>query len=150
MRRCVGALGLRIEMDEAAPVVTAQFPAATVLVSEHGVVLGEGTAPGTPVVEVRGPAPDAGDRVASVPALQVAHQVLLGLPGPLAALVERADARASDDLRLVLEDDLVVRWGDATRSDEKARALGAVLEDLGGRTVSGIDVRAPMAPTVTP
>lgn len=146
----VGALGLRIEVDETAPVVTARFPSATLLVSENGVVLGEGEAPGTPVVEVRGPAPDAGDRVGSVPALEVAHEVLLGLPGPLAALVERADARATDDLRLVLEGDLVVRWGDATRSDEKARALGAVLEDLGGRTVSAIDVRAPMAPTVTP
>ncbi len=146
----VGALGLRIEVDEAAPVITARFPSGTLLISEHGMVLGEGEAPGTPVVAVRGPAPEAGDRVQDVPALAVAHEVLLGLPGPLAALVERADARAADDLRLVLEGDVVVRWGDASRTDEKARALGAVLEDLGGRAVSSIDVRAPMAPTVTP
>lgn len=146
----VGALGLRIEVDETAPVLTARFPSTDVLVSEEGLVLGEGEAPGTPRVDVAGPAPAPGDRVGSVPPLAVAHAVLLQLPGPLAALVEHAEARAADDLRLVLEDGVVVRWGDATRTDEKVRAVGAVLEDLGGRTVSGIDVRAPMAPTVTP
>lgn len=146
----VGALGLHIEVEEAAPVLTARFPSASLLVSEQGLVLGEGEAPGTPVVEISGRAPAAGDRVESVPALAVAHAVLLQLPGPLAALVEGVEARSADDLRLRLEGGIEVRWGDATRTDEKARALGAVLEDLGGRPVSGIDVRAPMAPTVTP
>lgn len=146
----IGALGLRIEVEETAPVLTARFPSASLLVSEQGLVLGEGEAPGTPVVDVSGPAPAAGARVGSVPPLAVAHAVLLQLPGPLAALLDRAEARATDDLRLVLEDGVVVRWGDATRTDEKARAVGAVLEDLGGRTVSVVDVRAPMAPTVTP
>lgn len=146
----IGALGLRIEVHEAAPVLTARFPSASLLVSEQGLVLGEGEAPGTPVVDVGGPTPEAGERVGSVPALAVAHAVLLQLPGPLAALVERADARAADDLRLVLEGGVVVRWGDATRTDEKVRAVGAVLEDLGARAVSVVDVRAPMAPTVTP
>lgn len=146
----IGALGLRIKVQEAAPVLTARFPSASLLVSADGLVLGEGEAPGTPVVDVGGPAPAAGDRVGSIPPLAVAHAVLRQLPGPLAALVERAEAHAADDLRLVLEDGVVVRWGDATRTEEKARAVGAVLEDLGGRTVSAIDVRAPMAPTVTP
>lgn len=145
-----GPLGLRLEVVESAPALTARFRTSTVLVSDQGVVLGEGEAPGTPVVVVRGPALGAGERVAAAPALATAHEVLLGLPGPVAALVERSRARAADDLELVLEDGTVVRWGDASRSDEKARALGAVLEDLAGRPVTTIDVRAPMAPTVAP
>lgn len=146
----IGALGLRIRVQEAAPALTARFPAGSVLVSRDGVVIGTGAAPGTVVVDVAGPAPTPGERVATVPALAAAHEVLLGLPGPLQALVESARARAAADVRLVLEGGVEVRWGGAARSDEKARALGAVLEDLQGRSVSVIDVRAPMAPTVTP
>ena len=146
----VGALGLRIRVQEEAPVLTARFPAGSVLVTEDGAVVGTGRAPGTTVVDVAGPAAAPGESVADVPALAAAHEVLLGLPGPLGALVESARARASDDVRLVLEGEIEVLWGGATRNEEKARALGAVLEDLDGRDVSRIDVRAPMAPTVTP
>ena len=146
----VGPLGLRIEVTEVAPALTARFPTSSVLVSEEGLVLGEGEAPGTPVVEVRGRAPEPGASVDGSPTLAVAHAVVQGLPGPLLALVEHVRAPAPDDVRLVLEGDVEVAWGDAGRGDEKARALGAVLEDLEGRTVGRIDVRAPMAPTVTP
>lgn len=146
----LGALGLRIRVEEEAPALTARFPAGSVLVSEEGLVLGEGEAPGTLVVDVAGPVAAPGDRVEAVPPLAAAHEVLLDLPGPLHALVASARARAQDDVRLVLESGTEVLWGGPTRSSEKARALGAVLEDLGGRSVSQIDVRAPMAPTVTP
>lgn len=146
----VGALGLRIRVTEEAPVLTARFSTGPVLVSEEGVVIGDGEAPGTTVVAVGGPAPAPGDRVEDVPALRAAHTVLLGLPGPLEALVASAEAEEADDVRLVLESGVEVRWGTASRNDEKARALGAVLEDLGTRVVTRIDVRAPMAPTVTP
>lgn len=146
----IGALGLRIRVAEEAPALTARFPAGPVLVSEDGVVIGAGEAPGTIVVDVAGPIATPGERVEQVPPLAAAHEVLLGLPGPLGALVESARARAADDVILVLEGGIEVQWGGASRGEEKARALGAVLEDLGGRTVSIIDVRAPMAPTVTP
>ena len=146
----VGALGLRILVQEEAPALTARFPTGSVLVTEDGVVVGTGEAPGTTVVHVAGPPASPGESVEQFPPLAAAHEVLLGLPGPLAAMVESARARAGDDVRLVLRGGIEVLWGGATRNDEKARALGAVLEDLGGREVSRIDVRAPMAPTVTP
>lgn len=145
-----GALGLVIEVRESAPALTARFAEVSLLVSRQGVVLGEGEAAGTIVVDVAGAPPPAGTQVGQVPALATAHQVLLELPGPLTALVDRARARGVGDLRLVLEGNVVVIWGDAERTDEKARALGAVLEDLDGRAVTAIDVRAPSAPTVTP
>lgn len=145
-----GPLGLTITVQESAPVLTARFPDGPWLVSRQGVVLGPGEAAGTTQLTVAAGAPQAGATVDDLPALRTAHEVLLGLPGPLAALLDRAVARDADDLELVLEGGVVVRWGDAGRSDEKARALGAVLEDLEGRTVSAIDVRAPSAPTVTP
>ena len=145
-----GALGLRIAVTEVAPAVTARFPTTSVLVSEQGLVLGEGEAPGTMAVEVRGRAPAPGDTVAASRTLAAGHAVAIALPGPLAALVEQVTARAADDVRLQLRSGIEVVWGDAGRNDEKARALGAVLEDLDGRSVRRIDVRAPMAPTVTP
>lgn len=146
----VGPLGLRIQVTEVAPALTARFPTGTVLVSEQGLVLGEGEAPGTMVVEVSGRAPEPGATVAASTTLAAAHEVVLGLPGPVAALVDLVRAPVADDVLLVLENGIQVQWGDATRGDEKARALGAVLEDLDGRKVQIIDVRAPMAPTVTP
>lgn len=146
----VGPLGLRIDVVEAAPALTARFPTSSVLVSEQGLVLGEGEAPGTPEVEVRGRAPEAGQTVAASGTLAAAHEVVLSLPGPMLALVDHARVAAPDDVRLVLTSGVEVVWGDASRGDEKARALGAVLEDLDGRVVQLVDVRAPMAPTVTP
>lgn len=146
----VGALGLRVSVTEVAPALTVRYDERTVLVDRAGLVLGEGSAPGTPVVRLPGAAPAAGARVTDDPLLAVAHEVVLSLPGPLAALVEHTTGDRPDDLSLRLGDGTTVRWGDETRSDEKARSLGAVLEDLDGRTVTAIDVRAPGAPTVTP
>ena len=145
-----GPLGLRIAVQESAPVLTARFPDGPWLVSRQGVLLGPGEAPGTLAVTVASGTPAPGATVDDLPPLRTAHRVLLGLPGPLGALVEGATARDADTLELLLEGGIVVRWGDAGRSDEKARALGAVLEDLDGRAVAAIDVRAPAAPTVTP
>jgi cell division septal protein FtsQ len=56
----------------------------------------------------------------------------------------------ADDLDLELDDGTLVHLGRADRMDEKARALGAVLEDLDGRPVAAIDVRAPGRPVVIP
>ncbi len=146
----VGSLGLRIEVVEVSPALTATFAGAPWLVSQDGLVLGPGEAAGTPQVSVPGRPPVEGERVESRPALATAHAVLLGLSGPMEGLVVGARAVNADSIELDLASGTVVRWGDATRGDEKARALGAVLEDLDGLVVQTIDVRAPSAPTVTP
>ncbi len=145
-----GPLGLVITVEEVSPAVTARNPDGDVLLDAAGTVLGPGDAPGTPVVVLPGEAPAAGDRAATDPVLAAAHAVVLGLSGPLAGLVTEVRAPAPDDVRLLLVGGTEVRWGDDGRGDEKARALGAVLEDLGDSVVTRIDVRAPSAPTVVP
>lgn len=145
-----GPLGLVIDVEEVAPAVTVRYADGAVLLDRSGLVLGTGTARGTPTVRLPGEAPPPGTRVASDPVLAAAHAVVLGLPGPLGSLVDVVRATAPDDVRLVLDSGTVVRWGDEGRADEKARALGAVLEDLDDRVVAAIDVRAPSAPTVVP
>jgi cell division septal protein FtsQ len=61
-----------------------------------------------------------------------------------------ATARAEDELVLRLASGTRVRFGRADQVAEKARALGAVLEDVGERSVAVIDVRAPSRPVVDP
>jgi cell division septal protein FtsQ len=145
-----GPLGIVVTVEEVAPALSARFEDGDVLVDEAGLVIGEGVAPGTPVVRVVGTAPTPGERIDGYPPLATAHAVLLGLPGPVAALVTGASVDETASVELTLADGTRVRWGDEVRGDEKARALGAVLEDLDGRAVAVIDVRAPAAPTVVP
>ena len=66
------------------------------------------------------------------------------------SLVEVYEADEPDQLRLKLRTGTVVVFGRADQVDEKARALGAVLEDLGDTAVAEIDVRAPSRPVVVP
>lgn len=145
----VDPLTVRIDVQERVPILVASGGGRRVLVDEDGVVVAGGTAPGLPEVSVdRVPTP--GETVEDVPALANAHAVLTALPGPLRAVVTRYEAHSAHELDLVLDTGVRVRFGDAARVDEKARALGAVLEDLGGRQVTTIDVRAPSTPTVSP
>lgn len=145
-----GVLGVRVVVREHVPVLVARGGGAAVLVADDGSVVATGAEPGVPVVRlpVRPPAP--GERVTEVAALAAAHRMVTNLPGPLLALVERVEAAGAEQLELLLTDGTLVRWGDAERADEKARALGAVLEDIDGTAVGIIDVRAPSAPTIVP
>lgn len=146
-----GVLGVVVRVTERQPVLAAvDDRGRRVLVGPAGRVLTTGGAPGVLTVTVPGPVPAPGERLGGTPALRAAHAVVVGLPGPLAALVAEVRADARDAVELVLESGTVVRWGDDDRGDEKARALGAVLEDLGDQQVAVVDVRAPAAPTVTP
>jgi hypothetical protein len=51
-------------------------------------------------------------------------------------------------LRLAPDHRVRVRFGAATRLDEKLRALEAVLADVDGVAVATVDVRAPSNPVV--
>lgn len=145
-----GVLGVRVVVQEHVAVLVARGGGASVLVAADGSVVAEGSEPGVPVVRLQVRPPVPGGSSGELPPLQAAHRVVTGLPGPLLALVERVGARDAEQLELSLADGTLVRWGDAERADEKARALGAVLEDLDGTAVAVVDVRAPSAPTVTP
>lgn len=92
--------------------------------------------------------PAVGQRVGEAPALANAHAAWHGLSGPLRAEVVRYRAAGPDELTLELRDGPDVRFGRAERIDEKVRALGAVLEDVGDTPIEAIDVRAPSAPVV--
>ena len=104
----------------------------------------------TEIVLAAGRIPDPGDHVSDHPALANAHRAFQQLPGALRARVTSYLAVGADDVDLLLEDGIVAHLGRAERMDEKARALGALLEDLRGRAVDAIDVRAPSRPVVVP
>lgn len=149
--RRVDPLTVLIEVTERVPTAVVVHERQSVLVDAEGVIVAEGREDGLPVIEVPGQQlPDPGETVGRVPAAANAHAVLGALPGPVRSLVDTYVAQGPDDLELQLVDGTRVRFGRAERVDEKARALGAVLEDLEGRTVEEIDVRAPGRPVVVP
>lgn len=140
-----------VEIVEREPWLVAVDDAGAVLVDDEGVVIDEGRLAGLPVVHVPGRAGlEPGDRVDRAASLANAHAVVAGMPGPLRQMVDRYEATSADNLELVLDNGVRVRFGRGDRVDEKARALGAVLEDLDGRSVTAIDVRAPSRPVVEP
>lgn len=72
------------------------------------------------------------------------------LTGPLRVEIEAVDVSGGGEVSLSLRTGVEVLIGRAERIDEKARALGAVLEDLDDTAVRRIDVTAPNRPAVTP
>lgn len=149
--RRVDPLTVEVAVTERVPVIVAVRPnGLAVLIDEDGVVVAEGTEPDLVVIEVAAPGalPGPGERAGAHAALGNAHRVATQLSGPLRAEVERYVAHGERNVDLVLHDGRRVRFGAAERIDEKARALGAVLEDLGDTPVSLIDVRAPSTPTI--
>ncbi len=109
---------------------------------------GEEPASSWPVIELASEPPVPGQRVDDDAALANAHAVWRGLSGSLRAETVRYRAAGPDELTLELASGVGVRFGRAERVDEKVRALGAVLEDIGDTPVEKIDVRAPSAPVV--
>lgn len=101
-----------------------------------------------PVIELPGPPPPVGATAAVDPTLANAVTAWRGLSGSLRAEVIRYRASGPDELTLTLRSGIDVRFGRAVRVDEKVRALGAVLADVGDLPVDLIDVRAPGAPVV--
>lgn len=146
--RRVDPLTVRIEVVERVPALVAVGGGTERLVDRDGVVLAEGTFEGLPVVTLPGPPPAVGEEVAADPVLANAHETWRGLSGPLRAATERYEALGPEELTLHLDRGVEVRFGRAERLDEKVRALGAVLGDVGETPIEVIDVRAPGAPVV--
>ena len=147
----VDPLTVMIEVSEREPVAVVQRGDAAVLVDRDGVVVASGSEPGLPVIRLEaGSLPTPGASLATAPPAANAHTALSELPGPVRSLVATYVARDADQLDLLLASGTTVRFGRAERVAEKARALGAVIEDLDGREVSAIDVRAPSHPVVLP
>jgi cell division protein FtsQ len=144
----VDRLRVRIEVVERVPMIVATGRGATRQVDRDGVIIAEGEFDGLPVVALRDAPPEVGGEVADVPALANAHRAWRGLTGPLRTQVERLEAPGPDQLTLELVSGVEVRFGRAERVDEKVRALGVILEDLGDLPVESIDVRAPSAPVI--
>jgi cell division protein FtsQ len=92
---------------------------------------------GIPVVR---PGPDAGTET-----LQEAATVIDALPDDLVARVTRLEVETIDEIRLVLRDQRVVRWGSAEESDLKAE----VLADLLLQPARTYDVSVPSRPTTS-
>jgi cell division septal protein FtsQ len=147
--RRLDPLRVRIEVDEREPVLVARGEGRERLVDRTGVVIADGSVEGLPVVQV-GDVPALGERGARDGPLAAAVSAWRGLSGPLRSEVVRYDARDPQDLGLELRSGVLVRFGPPERIDEKVRALGAVLEDVGDTVVTTIDVRAPTRPVVVP
>lgn len=148
--RRLDPLTVLIEVVEREPSLVVEADGERVLVDRDGVVLGAGGADDLPRVRLTGALPDPGETVAGEPALLNAFRAWRGLTGPLRTAVVGYDARGPNELELRLESGIRVRFGRADRVDEKVRALGVILDDVGDAQVSEIDVRPPSAPVVVP
>lgn len=145
--RRVDPVTVEIRVQERVPTLVARQGEDAVLVDDEGIVLAEDDLDGLEVVEVEtGNLPAPGESVRANRALANAFTFGRELPGPTSSLVASIRAVDEDRAILVLTSGTEVEVGRATEVAAKARALAAVLEDLDGRQVAVIDVRAPNAP----
>lgn len=148
--RRLDPLRVRLEVTEREPVLVAVGGGQERLVDRTGVVIAPGAVEGLPRVRLAQAPPEPGARGPSDGPLAAAVTTWRQLSGPLRTEVVRYDARSVDELHLELRSGVMVRFGRAERIDEKVRAIGAVLEDVGDTDVTAIDVRAPARPVVVP
>ncbi len=137
-----------VEVTERRPVMQVDGPGRSVLIDREGIVMTEGVQGGLPVTLLAVDPPAVGGRAEEIDALANAHAVWRGLSGPLRSDVAWFEADSVDELVIVLDRGVRVMFGRAERLDEKVRALGAVLEDLGDTEVELVDVRAPATPII--
>jgi cell division protein FtsQ len=149
--RRVDPLTVRIEVVERRPVVALRGSEGEALLDREGVVVSHGEGGDLPTIEVAAEGlPDLGESVSEHAAAANAFVFHRTLPGPLRSEVASYLARGPDDLDLLLERGAVARLGRARRVPEKARALGALLDDLPTEPGWTLDVRAPTNPVVVP
>lgn len=151
--RRIDPLSVLFEVEERRPELLVVGDGERRYVDRDGIVIddvapGEEPSADLPVIELASEPPLLGAPVTDDAALANAHAVWRGLSGPLRADTVRYRAEGPDELTLELRSGVEVRFGSADRVDEKVRALGAVLDDIGDTPVATIDVRAPSAPVV--
>lgn len=146
--RRLDPLTVEIAVEERVPALQVRGGGVNAIVDREGVVILRGVVSGIPEVWLPSAPPQPGATVNDDAALANAYEAWRSLSGPLRARVARYIAAGPDELSLLLIDDIEVRFGRAERTDEKVRALGAVLADVAGTDVAIIDVRAPRAPVV--
>jgi len=151
--RRLDPLTVEVRVREREPVLLVAGEGEQRYLDRDGVVIddvdgSEERAGSFPVVELPGPPPAVGGLSADDPTLDNALLAWRGLSGSLRAEVVRYQAAGPDELTMTLRSGVDVRIGRAVRMDEKVRALGAVLADIGDVPVASIDVRAPSAPVV--
>ncbi|MGH3320217.1 MAG: cell division protein FtsQ/DivIB [Streptosporangiaceae bacterium] len=114
---------VRIGVTEREPVAAARVGSGYVLYDRDGVSLDtvRKRPRHMPVLRV-------GDPSASDPTTRAALAVVSALPDRLAAKVRTVSADGSDEVRLRLRGGAKVEWGSPRRSEEKARALSALLK----------------------
>jgi cell division protein FtsQ len=147
--RRIDPLSVRIEVIERQPAIAVVSRRSRVLIDIDGIVLGEGRVDSLPTIVVSVGLPEPGQPITDAPSAGAAFQVYRGLPGPLRSEVVRYEV-SGDDIVLVLDGGAEVRFGRPSRIAEKARVLGALIEDLEPGEGWRIDVRAPNAPVVAP
>ncbi len=134
-----------VSLVERHPVAVVGRGSHLMLVDREGRVLGPAhgaaTYPSVTTATVR-----PGDQLG--PARRSLLSVVAGLPGPLRRQVERARTSRTG-VTLVLDDGVIVRWGDPSRTEAKAEALGALLVQAGRPTIATIDVSVPTAAALT-
>lgn len=145
-----GLRSVRVTVEERAAVLVVRGGGAQRLVDREGVVIATGADPTLAEVRLGSAPPAVGGSAEERPLLAASLTLWRGLSGPIRADLLRIDALVEDDLTLVLVDGTRVRIGRPERLDEKIRALGAILEDLGEVPAAVVDVRSPTAPVILP
>lgn len=156
--------GVEVTVVPRKPVVVVRLPDAAWLVDAEGVVVAGGVGEG--LVELTAPysvVPGVGAQVRDA-ALRNALDARAQLPETLRGQVLRYEARSARDLRLHLENGMVVRFGVADDVDAKARSVDLLLEQARAQAarrtpdghpapvlgVAEIDVRSPDNPVLVP
>lgn len=143
-----------ISVEERVPVLRVSGPGPArqrdVLIDREGVVFAAIDSDGQHLALIRlsSVPPRPGATVEVHAALANAFHVWRMLSGPLRAEVTTYVAPGADRLVLELRRGVSIDFGRAERVDEKIRAIGAVLADLGDREIAVVDVRAPSRPVV--
>ena len=128
-----------IVIVERLPALAVASPTGVRVFDADGVELGQvRTAPvGTPLLSAPQGLPD--EKV-----LRTAVFLMRYLPAAVRARIRALSATTAEDLTLVLDDGARVVWGSAARSEEKLRALLALLP----RKARTYDLRAPAHPAI--
>lgn len=126
--------GIAIEVTERVPIAVELRSGRRVMLDADGKEF-PGRAQGLPLVEV--PAD------VSAAALVEAARVVRALRADVAAEVERVEVETVDKISLKLKNGVVVTWGSAEDSENKAQVLGILLK----KGVRAIDVSVPGRPT---